>query len=64
MLVVIEHLKFANNFKVYFMYHPKLRKIIIVGFICLKTTQKAPSRYMEQARRNIVKYLEQEANNG
>jgi len=50
--------------RAYFMYHPKLRKIIIVGFICLKTTQKAPTRYMEQARRNIAKYLEQEANNG
>ena len=50
--------------RAYFMYHPTLRKIIIVGFVCLKTTKKAPPRYMEQARRNIAKYLEQEAQNG
>lgn len=50
--------------RAYFMYHPKQRKIIIVGFICLKTTKKAPPRYKEQARRNVAKYLEQEAQNG
>lgn len=50
--------------RAYFMYHPKLRKIIIVGFICLKTTKKAPPRYKEQAKKNVAKYLEQEAKHG
>ena len=52
--------------RAYFMYHPILRKIIIVGFICLKTTKKAPSRYKEQARKNVEKYLlqEQESKHG
>lgn len=50
--------------RAYFMYHPNARKIIIVGFICLKTTKKAPLRYKEQARKNVAKYLEQEARNG
>ena len=43
--------------RAYFMYDPNRRRIIIVGFITLKKTQEAPKRYMEQARRNIEKYL-------
>lgn len=50
--------------RAYFMYHPTKRKIIIVGFICLKTTKKAPPQNKEQARRNVARYLEQEAKNG
>lgn len=51
--------------RAYFMYHPKVRRIIIIGFITLKKTQKAPERYKEQARINIAKYLkEQEHTNG
>ena len=47
--------------RAYFMYDYNLRRIIIIGFICLKTTQKAPERYMKQARKLIEAYLEQEA---
>ena len=46
--------------RAYFMYDHNRRRIIIVGLIVLKTTQKAPPRYMEQARRNIEKYLNQQ----
>ena len=53
-----------SGIRAYFMYHPKERKIIIVGFICLKKTEKAPPRYKEQARRNIANYLEQEVKHG
>lgn len=47
--------------RAYFMYDYNLRRVIIVGFICLKETQKAPQRYMKQARKLINAYLEQEA---
>ncbi len=50
--------------RAYFMYHPKVRRIIIVGLIVLKKTQKAPHRNIKQARSNIEKYLEQESKNG
>lgn len=51
--------------RAYFMYDPTRRRIIIVGFITLKKTQEAPKRYMEQARRNIERYLkQQEVKNG
>lgn len=43
--------------RAYFMYHPKQQKIIIVGFITLKKSQKAPERYMAKARKNIENYL-------
>lgn len=46
-----------KDVRAYFMYDPKRRRIIIVGLICLKKTQKAPKRYIEQARLNIEKYL-------
>lgn len=42
--------------RAYFKYAKK--RIIIVGFIVLKKTQKAPQRYIEQAHRNIDRYLE------
>lgn len=46
--------------RAYFMYDPNRRRIIIVGLIVLKTTQKAPPRYIKQARRNIENYLSQQ----
>ncbi len=45
--------------RAYFMYDPTRRKIIIVGFICLKKTQKAPKQYMKQARINIRNYIKE-----
>lgn len=45
--------------RAYFMYDHTRRKIIIIGLIVLKETQKAPPRYMKQARKNIEKYLNQ-----
>lgn len=46
--------------RAYFMYDYNRRRVIIIGFICLKTTQKAPERYMKQARKLIEAYLIQE----
>lgn len=46
--------------RAYFMYDPNRRRIIIVGLIVLKETQKAPSRYIKQARKNIERYLNQQ----
>lgn len=46
--------------RAYFMYDPNRRRIIIVGLVVLKTTQKAPPRYIKQARRNIENYLNQQ----
>ena len=46
--------------RAYFMYDPNRRRIIIVGLAVLKTTQKAPPRYIKQARRNIENYLNQQ----
>lgn len=45
--------------RAYFMYDSKRRRIIIVGLIVLKETQKAPLRYIKQARKNIERYLNQ-----
>lgn len=42
--------------RAYFQYDTDRRRIIIVGFICLKETQKAPKRFMQQAVRNIESY--------
>lgn len=42
--------------RAYFQYDKDRRKIIIIGFITLKKTQKAPQRYIEQALRNIQNY--------
>jgi len=44
-----------DNIRAYFKYAKN--RIIIVGLVVLKKTQKAPSRYIEQARRNIENYL-------
>lgn len=46
--------------RAYFMYDHNRRRIIIVGLIVLKTTQKAPQRYIKQARKNIERYLNQQ----
>lgn len=45
----------ADNIRAYFKYHN--RKIIIVGLIVLKKTQKAPKKYIEQAIKNIEKFI-------
>lgn len=45
--------------RAYFMYDPNRRQIIIIGFICLKKTQKAPLKYMKQARKNIENRLKE-----
>ena len=42
--------------RAYFQYDKDRRKIIIIGFITLKKTQKAPKRHIEQALRNIQDY--------
>ena len=43
--------------RAYFKYEKN--KIIIIGLIVLKKTQKAPKRYIEQAHRNINKYFQE-----
>ncbi|MCD7879470.1 MAG: type II toxin-antitoxin system RelE/ParE family toxin [Candidatus Gastranaerophilales bacterium] len=49
--------------RAYFMYDNNRRRIIIIGFVCLKKSQKAPKNYIKQARSNIKKYIqEMEAN--
>ena len=45
-----------SGVRAYFQYDTERRRIIIIGFITLKKTQKAPKRYMQQAVRNIEKY--------
>lgn len=42
--------------RAYFQYDTDRRRIIIIGFITLKKTQKAPKQYMKQALRNINNY--------
>lgn len=42
--------------RVYFQYDKERRRIIIIGFITLKKTQKAPKRYIKQALENIKNY--------
>jgi len=44
-----------DNVRAYFKYYKN--KIIIIGFITIKKTQKAPKRYIEQALKNIENYL-------
>lgn len=44
-----------DNVRAYFKYAKN--KIIIIGVIVLKKTQKAPKRYIEQALKNIEQYL-------
>lgn len=45
----------ADSIRAYFKYVGN--KIIIVGMIVLKKSQKAPPKYMEQAKRNIEKFI-------
>jgi len=47
--------------RAYFKYEKN--RIIIIGFITLKKTQKAPQRYIEQAIINIKNYLENKDKN-
>lgn len=46
-----------DNVRAYFRYIKN--RIIIIGLVVLKKTQKAPKRYIEQAQRNIEKYLQE-----
>ena len=46
-----------DNVRAYFKYVKS--RIIIVGLVVLKKSQKAPIRYIEQAHRNIEKYLKE-----
>ena len=45
----------ADNVRAYFKYHQD--KIIIIGLIVLKKTQKAPERFIQQSIRNIDKVI-------
>ena len=47
----------ADNVRAYFKYHKD--KIIIIGLIVLKKTQKAPERFIQQAIRNIDKVIKE-----
>ena len=47
----------ADNIRAYFQYHQQ--KIIIIGLIVLKKTQKAPDRFIKQAIRNIDKIIQE-----
>lgn len=47
----------AANVRAYFKYHKN--KIIIIGLIVLKKTQKAPERFIQQAIRNIEKTIKE-----
>lgn len=47
----------ADKVRAYFKYHGQ--KIIIVGLIVLKKTQKAPERFIQQAIRNIDKVIDE-----
>ena len=46
-----------DKVRAYFKYAKN--KIIIIGLIVLKKTQKAPQRYIEQAHKNIAKYIQE-----
>ena len=47
----------SGEVRAYFKYAKN--RIIIVGFIVLKKTQKAPRRYIEQAKINIDRYIQE-----
>lgn len=51
----------ADNIRAYFKYFEN--KIIIVGLIVLKKTQKAPKRFITQAIKNIDRYIAERNNN-
>lgn len=44
------------------MYDENPKKIIIIGLIVLKRTQKAPKQYIKQARKNIKEYIRRHKN--
>lgn len=46
-----------DNVRAYFKYAKN--RIIIVGLVVLKKTQKAPARYIKQAHKNIDKYIQE-----
>lgn len=52
-----------KDVRAYFKYHPDRKRIIIVGLVCLKKTQKAPDQYKKQAHKNIDTYLQKEKQN-
>lgn len=44
-----------DKIRIYFMYQNN--KVIIIGLIALKKTQKAPERYIKEAHSRIERYL-------
>lgn len=46
-----------KDVRAYFKYHPDKRRIIIVGLVCLKKSQKAPKQNIKQAHKNIQNYI-------
>ena len=46
-----------DKVRAYFKYAKN--RIIIIGLVVLKKTQKAPPRYIEQAHKNIDKYIQE-----
>lgn len=46
-----------DNVRAYFKYAKN--RIIVVGLVVLKKTQKAPARYIKQAHKNIDKYMQE-----
>ena len=49
-----------QDVRAYFKYHPDRRRIIIIGFVCLKKSQKAPKQNIKQAHKNIDNYVNNE----
>lgn len=52
----------VDKIRAYFKYYEN--KIIIIGIVVLKKTQKAPHRYIEQAKNNIEEYIKEVTKNG
>ena len=46
-----------DDVRAYFEYYEG--RVIIVGLVVLKKSQKAPQRFIEQARRNIEKHIKE-----
>jgi len=46
-----------SGVRAYFKYDPNRNRVIIVGFICLKKTQKAPAKFIQEAHRLIDDYI-------
>lgn len=46
-----------SGVRAYFKYDTKTKRVIIVGFICLKKSQKAPKKYIREAHRLIDKFI-------